>query len=293
VSAVDGPVDGPAVQGHVGADRVGRPAGRVTGRVALVTGAARGQGRNHSVRLAREGADIIALDLCADIDAIPYPMATLSDLEETARLVAATGSRVVTARADVRDPDGLAAAVAQGVHRLGRLDVAVANAGVCTVQRWDEVTPDVWDAVIGVNLSGAWNTCVAAIPHLIDSDAGSLILISSVAGLKGQPFLAPYVASKHGLVGLMRMLANELASRGVRVNSVHPTGVDTPMLVGLSGLTERIESDPGTGSVFLNSLPVDVLTPDDVSDAVLYLASGESRNVTGLALTVDAGATAR
>ncbi|MGH9079495.1 MAG: SDR family oxidoreductase, partial [Acidimicrobiales bacterium] len=166
-------------------------------------------------------------------------------------------------------------------------------AGVCTVQRWDEVTPSVWDAVIGINLGGTWNTCVASIPHLLESGAGSLILISSVAGLKGQPFLAPYVASKHGMVGVMRMLANELASGGIRVNSIHPTGVDTPMLVGLSGLTERIESDPGTGSVFLNSLSVDVLTPDDVSQAVLYLASAESRYVTGLTMTVDAGSSAR
>jgi SDR family mycofactocin-dependent oxidoreductase len=272
---------------------VGQRPGRVSGRVALVTGAARGQGRNHSVRLAGEGADIIALDLCADIDGIPYPMATPHDLDETARLVEAVGARVVTARADVRDAEGMAAAVADGVRRLGRLDIAVANAGVCTIQRWDEVTPAVWDAVIGINLSGTWNTCAASIPHLLDTGAGSLILISSTAGLKGQPFLAPYVASKHGMVGVMRMLANELASRGIRVNSIHPTGVDTPMLVGLSGLTERIEADPGTGSVFLNSLPVDILTPDDVSEAVLYLASAESRFVTGLTMTVDAGASAR
>ncbi len=276
----------------VGPPVEGRP-GRVSGRVALVTGAGRGQGRNHSVRLAREGADIIAVDRCADLDDIPYPMATPADLEETARLVAAAGARVVTAQADVRDADALAAAVTDGVRRLGRLDIAVANAGVCTVQRWDEVTPAVWDAVLGVNLSGAWNTCVASIPHLLQAGAGSLILISSVAGLKGQPFLAPYVASKHGMVGVMRMLANELASGSIRVNSIHPTGVDTPMLAGLVGLSERIESDPGTGSVFLNSLPVNVLTPDDVSEAVLYLASAESRFVTGLTMTVDAGSSAR
>jgi SDR family mycofactocin-dependent oxidoreductase len=270
----------------------GRP-GRVSGRVAVVTGAARGQGRSHAVRLAAEGADLLALDLCADIDDVPYPMATPADLEETARLVAATGARVVTSRADVRDPDAMAAAVTHGVRELGRLDIVVANAGVCTVQRWDEVTPAVWDAVVGINLSGTWNTCVAAIPHLLESGGGSLILISSVAGLKGQPFLAPYVASKHGMVGVMRMLANELASGGIRVNSIHPTGVDTPMLVGLSGLTERIESDPRTGSLYLNSLPVDVLSPEEVSEAVLYLASAESRHVTGLTMTVDAGASAR
>jgi SDR family mycofactocin-dependent oxidoreductase len=267
--------------------------GRVAGKVAVITGAARGQGRSHAVRLACEGADIIGLDLCADVKAIPYPLATEADLDETARLVAETGARMWTARVDVRDPEAMAAAVSDGVEQMGRLDVVVANAGVCTVQRWNEVTPEVWGAVIGTNLTGAWNTCVASIPHLLDAGAGSIILISSTAGLKGQPFFAPYVASKHGMVGVMRVLANELASQSIRVNSIHPTGVDTPMLVGLNGLTERIEASPDTGSLFLNSLPVDVLAPEDVSDAVLYLASAESRSVTGLTLTVDAGASAR
>ncbi len=245
------------------------------------------------MRLACEGADIIGVDLCGDLETIPYPLATPDDLDETARLVGEAGGRMVAAQLDVRDPGALSAAVDGGVDRLGRLDIAVANAGVCTVQRWNELTPAVWDTVIGINLTGAWNTCVAAIPHLIESGGGSIILISSVAGLKGQPFLAPYVASKHGLVGVMRSLANELASSNIRVNSIHPTGVDTPMLVGLSGLTERIESSPDTGSVFLNSLPVDVVAPADVSDALLYLASTESRFVTGLTLTVDAGSSAR
>ena len=269
------------------------PSGRVAGKVALITGAARGQGRSHAVRLAAEGADIIGIDLCTDVASIPYPLATPDDLAETVRLVEATGARMVAAEADVRDPDALEAAVGNGVGRLGRLDIAIANAGVCTVQRWDEVTPEVWDAVIGINLTGAWNTCVAAIPALVEAGGGSLILVSSVAGLKGQPFLAPYVASKHGMVGVMRTLANELAARSIRVNTIHPTGVDTPMLVGMAGLTARIEASPDTGSVFLNSLPVDVVAPSDVSDAVLYLASDESRYVTGLTMTVDAGSSAR
>ena len=269
------------------------PSGRVAGKVALITGAARGQGRSHAVRLAAEGADIIGIDLCTDVASIPYPLATPDDLAETVRLVEATGARMVAAEADVRDPDALEAAVGNGVGRLGRRDIAIANAGVCTVQRWDEVTPEVWDAVIGINLTGAWNTCVAAIPALVEAGGGSLILVSSVAGLKGQPFLAPYVASKHGMVGVMRTLANELAGRSVRVNTIHPTGVDTPMLVGMTGLTSRIEASPDTGSVFLNSLSVDVVSPSDVSDAVLYLASDESRYVTGLTMTVDAGSSAR
>ncbi len=267
--------------------------GRVAGKVALITGAARGQGRSHALRLAGEGADIIGIDRCGDLGAIPYPLATPADLDETVRLVTGTGARMVTAVVDVRDADALSAAVGDGVDRLGRLDIVVANAGVCTIQRWDELTPAVWDTVIGINLTGTWNTCVAAIPHLIGSGGGSMVLISSVAGLKGQPFLAPYVASKHGMVGVMRSLANELAARGIRVNSVHPTGVDTPMLVGLSGLTERIQASPDTGSIFLNSLPVDVIAPADVSEAVLYLASDDSRYVTGLTMTVDAGSSAR
>jgi SDR family mycofactocin-dependent oxidoreductase len=265
----------------------------VAGKVALITGAARGQGRSHAVRLAAEGADIIGVDLCGDVKAVPYPLASPADLDETARLVTGTGARMVTAIVDVRDPEALTTAVDDGVDRLGRLDIAIANAGVCTVQRWDEVTPALWDTVLGINLTGAWNTCVAAIPHLVDAGGGSLILISSVAGLKGQPFLAPYVASKHGIVGVMRTLANELAARHIRVNTVHPTGVDTPMLVGLSGLTARIEASPDTGSVFLNSLPVDVMAPRDVSDAVLYLSSDESRYVTGHTMTIDAGSSAR
>jgi SDR family mycofactocin-dependent oxidoreductase len=265
----------------------------VAGKVALITGAARGQGRSHAVRLASEGADIIGVDLCGDVKAVPYPLASPADLDETARLVTGTGARMVTAIVDVRDPEALTTAVDDGVDRLGRLDIAIANAGVCTVQRWDEVTPALWDTVLGINLTGAWNTCVAAIPHLVDAGGGSLILISSVAGLKGQPFLAPYVASKHGMVGVMRTLANELAARHIRVNTVHPTGVDTPMLVGLAGLTARIEASPDTGSVFLNSLPVDVMAPRDVSDAVLYLSSDESRYVTGHTMTVDAGSSAR
>ncbi len=274
------------------ADPTGR-SGPVSGRVALITGVARGQGRSHAVELGRQGADIIGVDLCGDLESIPYPLARPSDLEETVKLVEATGARMVAAQVDVRDAAALTEAVELGVDRLGRLDIVVANAGVCTIQRWDEVTPEVWDTVIGINLTGTWNTCTAAIPHLITAGGGSMILISSVAGLKGQPFLAPYVASKHGMVGIMRMLANELASQHIRVNSIHPTGVDTPMLVGLGGLTERIEASPDTGSIFLNSLPVTVVTPGDVSEAVLYLSSDASRYVTGMTMTVDAGSSAR
>ena len=270
-----------------------RAQGRVAGTVALITGAARGQGRSHAVRLAAEGADIIAVDICAPVADVSYPTATPEDLATTARLVEEAGARVVTAAVDVRDGADLAAAVAEGAAALGGLDIAVANAGVCSIQRWDEVTPALWDTVIGINLTGVWNTCTAAIPHLVARGGGSLILVSSAAGLKGQPFLTPYVASKHGLVGIMRSLSNELASGHVRVNSLHPTGVDTPMLVGMVGLTGHLETSPELGPLFHNSLPVDLLRPEDISNAVLFLASDEARYVTGLTMTVDAGTTSR
>ncbi len=270
-----------------------RARGRVAGKVALVTGAARGQGRSHALRLAAEGADIIGIDICAPVDHVSYATSTPEDLATTARLVEEAGARAVTAIVDVRDARALADAVAEGAGELGGLDIAVANAGVCSIQRWDEVTPELWDTVIGVNLTGVWNTCTAAIPHLLGRGGGSMVLISSTAGLKGQPFLTPYVASKHGLVGIMRSLANELASKHIRVNSLHPTGVDTPMLNGMTGLTERIEASPDVGSLFLNSLPVDLVRAEDISNAVLFLASDEARYVTGLTMTVDAGASAR
>ena len=276
-----------------GAHSEGRPSGRVAGKVALITGAARGQGRSHAVRLAAEGADVIAVDICGPVADIEYTTATPEDLVTTVRLVEEAGSRVVTHMVDVRDSRGLSDAVADGVELLGRLDIVVANAGVCSIQRWDEVTPALWDTVIGINLTGVWNTCVASIPHLVEAGGGSMILVSSAAGLKGQPFLTPYVASKHGLVGIMRSLSNELAANHIRVNSLHPTGVDTPMLVGMVGLTDRLEVSPELGPLFHNSLPVDLLQPEDISNAVLFLASDEARYVTGLTMTVDAGTTSR
>lgn len=274
-------------------DRHDRTGGRVAGKVALVTGAARGQGRSHAVRLAAEGADVIAVDICAPVADIAYATATPDDLATTAGLVEEAGGRIVTATVDVRDASGLTDAVADGVDRLGRLDIAVANAGVCSVQGWDGVTPALWDTVVGINLTGSWNTCVASIPHLLGAGGGSLILISSAAGLKGQPFFTPYAAAKHGLVGIMRSLANELAGSHIRVNTVHPTGVDTPMLYGLGALGGLLDGNEQLRPLFDNSLPVDLLQPVDVTHAVLFLASDEARYVTGLTMTVDAGTTAR
>lgn len=267
--------------------------GRVEGKVAVITGAARGQGRSHAVRLAEEGADIIAVDICDDIASVPYGMATRADLDETVKAVEALDRRIVARVADVRDAAALKGAVDAGVAELGRLDIVSANAGICTVQRWDEVTPDVWRDTLDTNLTGVWHTCLATIPHLVAGGGGSIVITSSTAGIKGLPFLAPYVAAKHGIVGLGRSLANELASQSIRVNTVHPTGVDTPMVEGLGGLEPILGKDPLLGPIFMNSLPIEMTQARDISNAVLWLASDEARYVTGLELTVDAGNTIR
>ncbi len=268
--------------------------GRVAGKVAFITGAARGLGRSHAIRLAEEGADIIAVDICRDYGTVPYPMASPADLTETVKAVEALGGQIVAAQADVRDPAALRTALDEGVTRFGRLDIACANAGICTAQAWDEVTAEVWQDTLDTNLTGVWNTMVAAAPHLIAAGGGSIICVSSNAGIKGLPFLAPYVAAKHGIVGIAKTMANELARHHIRVNTVHPTGVDTPMAAGAGGpLGPLLERDPNLGPLFMNTLPVEAAQPRDISNAVLFLASDEARYVTGLEFTVDAGNTIR
>jgi SDR family mycofactocin-dependent oxidoreductase len=268
-------------------------AGRVEGKVAFITGAARGQGRAHAIRLAQEGADIIAVDIGRDYDTVGYPMGTAADLAETVKAVEALDRRCVAVTADVRDAAGLKAAVDDGVTQLGRLDIVSANAGICTVQAWDEVTPAVWQDTLDTNLTGVWNTMVVSVPHLIAAGGGSIICTSSTAGIKGLPYLAPYVAAKHGVVGIAKTMANELARHHIRVNTVHPTGVDTPMGDGLGGLEALIGRDPNLGPIYMNTLPVERVDARDISHAVLFLASDEARYVTGLEFTVDAGATIR
>ncbi len=268
-------------------------AGRVAGKVAFITGAARGQGRSHAIRLAEEGADIIAVDICRDYGTVPYAMATEADLAQTVKGVEAMDRRIVATQADVRDFGSLKAAVDDGVAQLGRLDIVSANAGICTVQPWDEVSPAVWQDTLDTNLTGVWNTMVVTVPHLIAAGGGSIICTSSTAGIKGLPYLAPYVAAKHGVVGIARTMANELASHKIRVNTVHPTGVDTPMGAGLGGLEALIGRDPNLGPIYMNTLPVEIVEPRDISNAVLFLASDEARYVTGLEFTVDAGNTIR
>ena len=255
--------------------------GRLSGKVALVTGAGRGQGRSHAVLMASEGADIIAIDICAPVAEAAYPMSSPSDLAETVRLVEATGRRILAYEIDIREGEALTAAVAGAVDELGRLDVVVANAGIACFAPWNEVTPALWRAVIDVNLTGTWNTVMAGAPHLINAGGGSIILISSSAGLVAQPMLTPYVASKHGVTGVARSFALELAQHNIRVNSIHPTGVDTPMVnnPAVAAGLERIDtSNPKFGVAFANMLDVELVQAIDVSYAVLFLASDESRS---------------
>ncbi|MFI5718993.1 mycofactocin-coupled SDR family oxidoreductase [Nocardia sp. NPDC051750] len=266
-----------------------RPPGRAAGKRVLITGAARGMGRSHAVRLADEGADVILIDICRSLPELEYPLATTDDLAETAQLVEKHGRRAITAVVDVRDADALTRAVEEGVAQLGGLDAAVSNAGVLTAATWDRTTSQQWRTVVDINLIGTWNTCFAALPHLVER-GGSIVNISSAAGLKGTPLHTPYTASKHGVVGLSRALANELAAQNVRVNTVHPTGVATGMSPeSLFGLLS--EARPDLAPLFGNALPVVMTEPIDISNAVLYLISDEARHVTGMEFKVDAGVT--
>lgn len=278
------------------------PVGRVEGKVALVTGAARGQGRSHAVRLAEEGADVIAIDACADIPGVPYPGGTETDMRETARLVRLLGRRVVTSIADVRNYSTLADAIDTGVSELGRLDIVCANAGIITTPSPANLMEEnIWQVMIDINLTGVWHTCKASIPHLLAGRrGGSIVLTSSVAGLKAYPNIAHYVSAKHGVVGLMRALANELAPHMIRVNSVHPTQVDTPMIMNDAMFKLFLpESDHPTLEEFsamsqqTAALPIPWVEPVDVSNAVLFLASEEARYITGVTLPIDGGCLAK
>jgi len=273
--------------------------GRVEGKVAFITGAARGQGRSHAVRLAQEGADIIAVDICTPISSSSeIPPSTPDDLAETADLIKGLNRRIVTAEVDVRDYDALKAAVDNGVEQLGRLDIICANAGIGNGgQTLDKTSEDDWRDMIDVNLSGVWKTVKAAVPHLISQgQGGSIILISSVGGLKAYPHTGHYIAAKHGVVGLMRTFAVELGQHFIRVNSVHPTNVNTPMFMneGTMKLFRPDLKNPGPDDLkvaaqFMHVLPIGWVEAVDISNAVLFLASDESRYITGLPVTVDAG----
>ncbi len=273
-------------------------AGRVDGKVAFITGAARGQGRSHAVRLAEEGADIIAVDICRGFEDSPAPPATPEDLAETADMVKNLDRRIVTAEVDVRDFDALAAAVDSGVEQFGRLDIVVANAGIGTTGvKLHKMTEDSWEETMDVNLGGVWKTVKSAVPHLLAGGrGGSVIITSSVGGLKAYPQVGHYITAKHGVVGLMRTFAVELGQHSIRVNTVHPTHVNSPLL--MNEPTYRLFrpdlENPGPDDLApicqsFHFLPIPWVTPADISNAVLFLASDEARYITGVTLPVDAG----
>lgn len=276
--------------------------GRVEGKVAFITGIARGQGRSHAVRLAQEGADIIGVDLCQTVPSIAryYDGATADDMAETVRQVEALDRRIIATKADVRDFAALKAAVDDGAAQLGHVDIVSANAGVFAFgEKTHEVSDSDWQDVIDINQTGVWHTAKAVIPHLIEQGTGgSMILTSSTAGLKGTPNVGAYTAAKHAVVGIMRTLALELAPYRIRVNTVHPTGVATKMILNESTWRLFMPDVPHptqeqAAEVFrtTNALPVPWVEPIDISNAVLFLASDEARYITGTELKVDAGYT--
>jgi SDR family mycofactocin-dependent oxidoreductase len=272
--------------------------GRLEGKVVFVTGAARGQGRNHAIRFAKEGADVIAVDIADSVDTVRYPGATKADLDQTVAAVEALDRRIVASVADIRDLSALTAAVEDGVAKLGRVDVVLSNAGIATFSPAAEMDENTWRTMIDINLTGQFFTAKAAIPHLIrQGDGGSIIFTSSSAGLKGMQNIAHYSAAKHGLVGLARSLANELAQYNIRVNTVHPGNVDTDMIQNAAtrslfgGGHDISREEFAAAATPMSMLPVPWVEVDDISSAMLYLASDEGRYLTGVALPVDGGTT--
>jgi (+)-trans-carveol dehydrogenase len=273
----------------------------LAGKVALITGAARGQGRSHAVRLAAEGADIIAIDICAQIESVPYPLARAADLEQTAAEVRALGRKIVTAQADVRSQAELRAAVDAAVGQLGRLDIVCANAGIHSSAPAHEMPEQAWQDLIDVNLTGVWLTCKVAVPHIIDGGRGGVVIVTaSVAGHKPYGTISHYVAAKHGLIGLTKTLAQELAPHGIRVNAVSPTQVDTDMIQNdmiyrlfVPDAEHPTREQFAEASQATNLLPVPWVEPGDVSDAVVFLAGDGARFITGVSLPVDAGVLAK
>jgi (+)-trans-carveol dehydrogenase len=272
--------------------------GKLSGKVAFITGAARGQGQSHAIRLAEDGADIVAIDILENVGTAFYPMASATDLEHTVKLVEDTGQRILARQADVRDQAALDAVVAEAIGSFGRIDIVVGNAGIATTmaKTW-ELTDREWQDVIDVNLTGVWRTVKATVPAMIAGGrGGTIVLTSSLAGLKGYSNIAGYVAAKHGVNGLMRTLANELGEHGIRVNSVCPGLIHTDMMMNQATYDVfRPELDQPTKEdateVFrtMQVLPADWLEPRDVSEIIAFLASDAARFITGVAMPVDAG----
>lgn len=273
--------------------RIGSDVLRLEGRVAFITGVARGQGRAHAVRLAREGADIIGCDLAGPMPGVPYDSATPADLEETAGLIAEAGRTASLGICDVRDFHGLREFVDDAVGELGRLDVVVANAGICIPEVWDEITPESFADTMDINVTGVWNTVTVAAPHLVRQGGGSVILISSSAGRKAQPFMVHYTASKHAVTGMTRAFAAELGAHNIRVNSIHPGAVSSPMGSGSmqARIAETRQSYPRLEAMTTSMLQDRFhAVPDEIANAVAFLASDEAGFITAEHLAIDGGA---
>jgi SDR family mycofactocin-dependent oxidoreductase len=270
---------------------------RLAGKVAFITGAARGQGRSHALRLAGEGADIIAVDISRQVETVPYSTATADDLAETVRQVEALDRRIIASEVDIRDLAGLEAAVARGVAELGRLDIVLANAGISTPSPTLEMSEETWQTMIDINLTGQWKTIKATVPHIIAGGrGGSVVITSSLAAMYANPNTAHYSAAKAGLVGFAKVLAKELAPHSIRVNTIHPTTVATDMILNDAtyqlfrpDLEHPTRADFEVAALTLNALPVPALEPIDISNAVLYLVTDDGRYVTGTTHVVDAG----
>ncbi|MDH6291977.1 mycofactocin-coupled SDR family oxidoreductase [Rhodococcus opacus] len=266
--------------------------GLLDNMVVLISGAARGQGRSHAVRLAEEGADIVGFDICSDIDPLSYPMATSEDLIETSRLVEKAGRRMLAIEADVRDRAQVQSVVDAGVAEFGRLDSVIANAGIAPTLGANVDEVKLWSELIAVNLTGVFHTVRAAAPAIVAGErGGSIVIISSTAGLKGTAFYGQgegYAASKHGVVGLMRCFAHEFAPHRIRVNTIHPTGVETPMIQN-EAMEQAFRENPDLLENVTNLIDVPWVQSSDVSEAVLWLVSENARYVTGTTLPVDAG----
>jgi SDR family mycofactocin-dependent oxidoreductase len=270
--------------------------GMLDGKVAFITGGARGQGRAHAVTCAREGADVIIVDVIEQLPTVGYKLATKEDLDETVRLVEAHDRRAIAVKADVRSQEQLDAAVAAGLAELGKIDILIANAGIWTFGSFWELTDEQWDEMLGVNLTGVWKAAKAVAPHMIERRSGSIVIIASVNALEAGQYTAHYVAAKHGLIGLMRNFALELAPYGIRCNAISPGAVKTPMtshqaawdmFAGHAGGTEEDMTEAGHHYTLLAG--TSWLDPQDIANAALYLNSDLASKVTGVTLPVDAG----
>jgi SDR family mycofactocin-dependent oxidoreductase len=265
---------------------------RLAGKVAFITGAARGQGRSHAIRLASEGADVILSDICAPVETSGIPGSEPGDLEQTVKAVEALGRRVVWEQVDVRDADAMRALADRGALELGHIDVVVANAAILNWAKSDELTEAQWQTVIDVNLTGVFHTVQCVLPHLLrQGTGGSIIITSSFAALKGTPFTLSYTAAKYGVIGIAKAIAHEYGDFNIRANTVHPCGVNTPMGTEAGGLMALVGERASTvGPLFMNTLPVPMVEPEDISATVAWLASDESKYTTGAEIPVDAGA---